>query len=78
MSSRFQKKKKQFNNKRKQDAPQRLDVLKALEEQRKHSQQATSIVTQQIKEIPGYFYDKDKKKYFSNRMKKDSVCVGIL
>lgn len=56
----------------------RADVLEALEQQRKHAAESHQSSEQfsQPKQIPGFFFDQEKQRYFPLSMKRDSVYVG--
>lgn len=57
----------------------RVDVLQALEEQRRHVEQAqkSEVPIPKRKEIPGFFFDEERKRYFPLSMKRDSVYVQL-
>lgn len=78
MKGRWKCNKRQQKKKTTKETVERVDILKALEEQRKHQQEASSEKTNVVKAIPGYFYDTDKKKYFPINMKKDIGCVSLI
>mgnify|MGYP003262635430 CR=1 FL=1 len=66
--------------KQKQDSQAvRADVLQALEEQRRHVVQAqkSELPIPKRKEIPGFFFDEERGKYFPLSMKRDSVYVQL-
>lgn len=57
---------------------ERVDVLQALEEQRKRHQNIQETQRNVIREIPGFFYDTTKGKYFPNSMKKMHVFLSTI
>lgn len=69
-----------FRKRRKSKEPKetRADVLEALEQQRKHAAESheSGDHASTPKQIPGFFFDQEKQKYFPISMKRDAVYVG--
>ena len=77
MKSGWKRRNEKNHSKKQKYIAERTDVLQALEEQRKHQQEQETKENESIKEIPGFFYDGEKKKYFPLSMRKDIGCVAI-